>query len=77
MCRRKLYWTNSNHKNPLIERSSLNGQKREVIVSTNLYKPNGIVVDQYSDGISFIVDQQGSHFLLRAEITGNRSSTNY
>lgn len=66
ICRRKLYWTNSNHKKPSIERSSLNGNKRETIVDTNLFLPHGIVVDQDTNRLYWVVDQEGSHYSVES-----------
>uniref|UniRef100_A0A1I8Q5M8 Protein cueball n=1 Tax=Stomoxys calcitrans TaxID=35570 RepID=A0A1I8Q5M8_STOCA len=65
-CRRKLYWTNSNFTNATIERIDLSGHNRKVIVSTDLYLPHGIVVDQLSDRIYWVVDQQGAHFTVES-----------
>ncbi|XP_037813746.1 protein cueball [Lucilia sericata] len=66
ICRRKIYWTNSNFHNASIERMDLNGDNREVIVSKDLYLPRGIVVDQLSDRIFWVVDQQGMHFTVES-----------
>lgn len=65
-CRRKLYWTNSNFANATIERIDLNGENRKVIVDRDLYLPHGIVVDQLSDRIYWVVDQQGIHFTVES-----------
>lgn len=66
ICRRKIYWTNSNFKNATIERMDLNGEGREVIRNKDLYLPRGIVVDQLSDRLYYVVDQQGMHFTVES-----------
>lgn len=68
ICRRKIYWTNSNFNNASIERMDLNGERREVIVNKDLYLPRGIVVDQLSDRIYWVVDQQGMHFTVESSL---------
>ncbi|XP_073842085.1 low-density lipoprotein receptor repeat domain-containing protein cueball [Musca autumnalis] len=65
-CRRKLYWTNSNFANATIERIDLNGKNRKLIIDKDLYLPHGIVVDQLSDRIYWVVDQQGIHFTVES-----------
>lgn len=72
ICRRRLYWTNVNFKNASIERIDLSGENRKMIVDNNLYLPHGIVVDQLSDRIYWVVDQQGVHFTVEsANLDGN------
>ncbi|KAL9901876.1 protein cueball [Glossina fuscipes] len=66
ICRRRLYWTNSNFKNASIERVDLSGDEREIIVKTDLYLPHGIIVDQLSDRIYWVVDQQGMHYTVES-----------
>ncbi|KAM7355379.1 low-density lipoprotein receptor repeat domain-containing protein cueball [Cochliomyia hominivorax] len=66
ICRRKIYFTNSNFKNATIERMDLNGDDRKVIKQNDLYLPRGIVVDQLSDRIYYVVDQQGMHYTVES-----------
>lgn len=66
ICRRKLYWTNSNFKNASIERINLDGSEREAILKLDLYLPHGIVIDQLSDRIFWVDDQQGIHFTVES-----------
>uniref|UniRef100_W8ADQ4 Protein cueball n=1 Tax=Ceratitis capitata TaxID=7213 RepID=W8ADQ4_CERCA len=65
-CRRLLFWTNSNFTSATIERIGLDGKDRKVIVNTNMYAPHGIVVDQLTDRIYYVVDQQGIHFSVES-----------
>uniref|UniRef100_A0A034V882 Protein cueball n=1 Tax=Bactrocera dorsalis TaxID=27457 RepID=A0A034V882_BACDO len=65
-CRRTLFWTNSNFTNSSIERIGLDGSERKVIVRGEMYAPHGIVVDQLTDRIYYVVDQQGIHFSVES-----------
>lgn len=44
-CMRMLYWTNVYKSRPTIERSFLNGSKREIIIQTDLFVPNALDLD--------------------------------
>lgn len=66
ICRRKLYWTNSNFSNATIECIDLDGTNRKLIVKDRLYMPHGIVVDQLSARIFWVVDQQGMHYTVES-----------
>lgn len=66
ICRRKIYWTNSYFKNASIECMDLSGDGRRIIRQKDLYKPRGIVVDQLSDRIYYVVDQQGMHYTVES-----------
>lgn len=66
ICRRKLYWTNANHRNPTIERASLDGSKYEVLIDTDLFMPSGIVVDQFSKRIYWVDDREGNHYSVES-----------
>ncbi|XP_055702151.1 protein cueball-like isoform X1 [Phlebotomus papatasi] len=65
ICRRKLYWTNSNYMNGSIERASLSGQKREVLI-TDVHMPMGIVVDYFTDKIFWLDNKAGNHFTVES-----------
>ncbi|XP_059613656.1 protein cueball isoform X2 [Phlebotomus argentipes] len=72
ICRRKLYWTNSNYMNGSIERASLNGQKREVLIK-DVHMPTGIVVDYFTDKIFWLDNRAGNHFTLEsASLVGSQ-----
>lgn len=76
ICRRKIYWTNSNFTNASIERMDLDGEEREVIINNNLYLPRGIVVDQLSDRLYWVDDKQGMHFSVEsAKLDGSDRHT--
>lgn len=66
ICRRKLYWTNSNNSEPSIHVASLNGEDEQSIINTGLYFPHGIVVDQLTDRIYYVVDQMGVFFTIES-----------
>ncbi|XP_030380225.1 protein cueball [Scaptodrosophila lebanonensis] len=71
-CGRKLYWTNSNHKNATVERIGLDGTSREVIVGSNLFMPHGIFVDQLSNRIYWVDDLDGHFFAIEsAQLDGS------
>uniref|UniRef100_A0A6B2EE80 Protein cueball n=1 Tax=Phlebotomus kandelakii TaxID=1109342 RepID=A0A6B2EE80_9DIPT len=75
VCRRKLYWTNSNYNNGSIERASLSGQKREVLI-TDVHMPMGIVVDYFTDKIFWLDNRAGNHFAVEsASLTGSHRQT--
>ncbi|XP_036337286.1 protein cueball-like isoform X2 [Rhagoletis pomonella] len=65
-CRRQLYWTNSNFSNASIERIGLDGSDRTVIVRGDMFAPHGIVVDQLTDRIYYVVAQRGVHFSVES-----------
>ncbi|XP_034659432.1 protein cueball [Drosophila subobscura] len=66
VCRRKLYWTNSNITHPTVESIDLAGTNRQVIIDTDIDMPRGIVVDQLSDRIFWIDDLKGVFFALKS-----------
>ncbi|KAH8303762.1 hypothetical protein KR018_001535, partial [Drosophila ironensis] len=64
VCRRKLYWTNSNITHPSVERIDLDGTNRVVIADSGIDMPRGIVVDQLSDRLFWIDDLKGVFFAV-------------
>lgn len=40
-----MYWSDVNSTSPKIERSWMNGEKRETLVSTSLLRPSSIAID--------------------------------
>ncbi|XP_016958873.1 protein cueball [Drosophila biarmipes] len=66
VCRRKLYWTNSNHSKPSVERINLDGSNRTTIVNASIHMPKGIVVDQFSDRLFWIDDLDGIYFSVES-----------
>ncbi|KAH8349698.1 hypothetical protein KR084_004385, partial [Drosophila pseudotakahashii] len=66
VCRRKLYWTNSNHSHPSVERINLDGSNRTMIVNSSIHMPKGIVVDQLSDRLFWIDDLDGIYFSVES-----------
>lgn len=68
-CRRKIYYTNTNHTNPSIERASLDGSDQEILISNKegdkpLFMPMGIAVDQFSKRIFWVDNLEGNHFAV-------------
>ncbi|XP_016972631.1 protein cueball [Drosophila rhopaloa] len=68
VCRRKLYWTNSNITHPTVERIDLDGNNRTVIVDSAIFMPRGIVVDQLSDRLFWIDDLEGVFFSVESSM---------
>ncbi|EFX80769.1 hypothetical protein DAPPUDRAFT_303927 [Daphnia pulex] len=44
-CTRKMYWTNRNMSRPTIERSHLDGSRREILIEDDLLLPNALDLD--------------------------------
>ncbi|XP_055688148.1 protein cueball [Lutzomyia longipalpis] len=71
VCRRKLYWTNSNYMNGSIERASLTGEKREVLI-TDVHMPMGIAIDYFTDKMFWLDNKAGNHYSVEsASLTGS------
>lgn len=66
VCRRYIYWTNSDIDNPTIERASLDNQTQEVIVSNGLYMPTGITVDQFAQRIVWADKREGIYYRIES-----------
>ncbi|KAJ6644508.1 Protein cueball [Pseudolycoriella hygida] len=70
-CRRNIYYTNSNHSNPSIERVSLDGSHQEILIRNKedekiLFMPVGIAVDQFSKRIYWVDNLEGNHFVVES-----------
>jgi len=50
---RYIFWTDWGESNPNIERASLSGTNRKVLVSSNIRYPNGLVLDYTSRKLYF------------------------
>ncbi|XP_070532341.1 low-density lipoprotein receptor-related protein 6-like isoform X2 [Ptychodera flava] len=83
--KRLLFWSDTDSRNPRIERSSLNGRQRRVIVSANLMKPSNLAIDFNTDRLFWTDDyahtiesvnfdggerDQFMHFEPNAQFTG-------
>lgn len=64
ICRRRLYWTNSNITHPTVERIDVDGSNRVIIADSDIDMPKGIVVDQLSDRLFWIDDLKGVFFAV-------------
>lgn len=78
VCGRQIYWTNQEHKT--IQRASLydgNSSDSAVIVNGGMDKPDGIVVDQYTQQIYWVDDLDGAHYSVeRAALNGTNRKYN-
>lgn len=61
-----MYWTNAKRPTATIERSNLDGTDREVILSSNLFMPSGIVVDQETKRIFWADMGEGIYFSIES-----------
>ncbi|ALC42857.1 cue [Drosophila busckii] len=66
ICRRQLYWSNCQIGHASVERISLDGKQREVIIKEDIDMPRGIVVDQLSDRLYWIDDKVGIFFTIES-----------
>lgn len=66
---RTLFWTNSNIGKPTIEKSSLEGQDRAIIVETGLFKPMAITISKGAERYLYWVDEKGYHFTIERFVT--------
>lgn len=68
VCRRKIYWTNANTRNPTIERASIiNSSDHEILLETDLMMPSSIAVDQFSKRIYFVhSDADGVYYSIES-----------
>ncbi|KAJ9598065.1 hypothetical protein L9F63_026829, partial [Diploptera punctata] len=70
-CRGYIYWTNRYHINPSIERASLDGSNREVVVNKELFRPLGIAVDEPAGKLYWSNDKEGIYYdIRRADLNG-------
>lgn len=75
-CGRYLYWANCYHLRPTIERSLLDGTKREIIIIKDLFQPTGIAVDELGGKIYWSDDQDGIYYnIKRANLDGSNCET--
>ncbi|XP_015109295.1 protein cueball [Diachasma alloeum] len=72
LCRRTLYWANSNASSPSIESSDLSGTSRRTIINSNLYEPLAVAVDHTSGKLYWIDDEEGIHYKIeRSNLDGS------
>lgn len=70
---RYIYWTNSDISNPSIERATLDGLNREVLISDNLFMPTGITIDQDTKKIIWAEKLQGIYYrIASANLNGSQ-----
>lgn len=61
-----VYWTNTNVTRPTIERARFDGTEREVIVSTNIYMPVSLAIDQRTRQLYWVDDKEGINFSIES-----------
>ncbi|KAB0796179.1 hypothetical protein PPYR_10240 [Photinus pyralis] len=66
VCSRYIYWTNSEVDRPSIERASLDGQNREVVISKDLFIPTGIAVDHHTQRIFWGDKREGIYYRIES-----------
>lgn len=64
VCRRRIYWTNSNFDKPTIERSRLDGSGREVLIEDDLRLPAGIAIDYRAQRLYWADMREGIYFRI-------------
>ncbi|KAG1968579.1 low-density lipoprotein receptor-related protein 1B [Pimephales promelas] len=52
-CQNLMFWTNWNEQRPSIMRSSLAGNSMKVIISTDVFTPNGLTIDHKAEKLYF------------------------
>ncbi|XP_056127208.1 low-density lipoprotein receptor-related protein 1B isoform X1 [Rhinichthys klamathensis goyatoka] len=52
-CQNLMFWTNWNEQRPSIMRSTLAGNNMKVIISTDVFTPNGLTIDHNSEKLYF------------------------
>ncbi|KOB68821.1 Low-density lipoprotein receptor repeat class B [Operophtera brumata] len=76
-CRGYVYWTNVNITQPTIERARFDGSERAVIVSTDIYMPVSLAIDQRTKRLYWADDREGIHFSIESsDLDGKRDYTN-
>lgn len=78
VCRRYLYWTTDNDNVTTIERASLAGNKRSVLVSEKLQRPIALEIDQFSNRMFWIDDHAGTQVSVEsADLHGGERTLIY
>jgi len=72
ICCSTVYWSDWG-SSPRIERSSMNGENRSVIVSSSLHWPNGLTLD-YAGSRLYWVDAR-HHVIESANLDGSQRRT--
>lgn len=65
-CRRYLYWTTDNDNVTTIERATLQGEKRQVLIKERLQQPVALEIDQFSDRMFWIDNHPGTEVLVES-----------
>lgn len=71
-CVSTLYWSDWGAR-PRIERSSMNGEDRLIVINTSLFWPNGLTVD-YAGSKLYWVDAK-YHVIESSDLDGSRRTT--
>ncbi|XP_017777561.1 PREDICTED: protein cueball [Nicrophorus vespilloides] len=65
-CKKFLYWTNANDAKPTIEKVSLDGTERKILISDDLFRPTGIAVDQVAERLYWADIGKGIYFRIES-----------
>ncbi|XP_028847177.1 LOW QUALITY PROTEIN: low-density lipoprotein receptor-related protein 1B-like [Denticeps clupeoides] len=68
-CQNLMFWTNWNEQRPAIMRSTLSGNNMKVIVSTDIFTPNGLTIDHKAEKLYFSDGSLGK--IERCEFDGS------
>ncbi|XP_050300833.1 protein cueball [Anthonomus grandis grandis] len=78
VCRRQIYWTNSDPNYPTIERAFLNGSNREVLIESGLNLPIGIAIDYKAQRLIWADRGEGIYYRIdSSDLDGNNRQLIY
>ncbi|CAG9770679.1 unnamed protein product [Ceutorhynchus assimilis] len=66
VCRRFIYWTNSDTYHPTIERAFLNGSNREILIDSDLRIVSGIAIDYKSQRLYWADMREGIYYRIES-----------
>ncbi|KAK4004950.1 hypothetical protein OUZ56_006677 [Daphnia magna] len=77
-CTRMLYWTNIHETRPTIERSFLNGSRREIVIETDLLLPNSLDLDVLEQKLYWVESLPSGYFHIeRSFVNGTNREEIY
>lgn len=73
-----LYWTNIHETRPTIERSFLNGSRREIVIETDLLLPNSLDLDVLEQKLYWVESLPSGYFhIQRSFVNGTNREEIY
>lgn len=73
-----LYWTNIHETRPTIERSFLNGSRREIVIETDLLFPNSLDLDVLEQKLYWVESLPSGYFHIeRSFVNGTNREEIY